>query len=236
MRIFNPTPEQLLPKAEGVAYFIDPGKQMSVPDHIGEWLLSSHRQMGLVDISATVGEADSKRAVVMKALEGMDAYTAHCHKIIESFINFDTELKAINAHGSYLDHPNVRRTKANLAQVAELRRALEAQYGLSVATEEARLKTETLLSTVDALIAQNEADVAAAERTRVQEAQFETSIEEITGFYKSGFDPKSVNSPGVGAKAGYSKPAPAQPVAETVEMDLGGDSSLEMFDESSPGG
>ena len=89
MKIYNPTPDNVLVKFDGKSYIVNSGHYISVTDEAGKWVVEKFKQYGLVDITLNppiAKDFNYKNFIGMKTLEGLEAYLANPHTVMESFI------------------------------------------------------------------------------------------------------------------------------------------------------
>ena len=161
MRLYNPTPENIMGGYDGLKYPIDAGHTVLLSDETGKWILERWAAVGLVDITA-VGNPDkgfdAKLFIVKKTLEGLEKYLQSLHHILGQYIELDTEMKQQNVYGTVLKHKNVGEVSKKIEHVSKLIRDIEAKYGVSLVTEEYEAKHAAMMGSIDTIVSAYEAD------------------------------------------------------------------------------
>lgn len=181
MKIFNPTPEQVITKCGGVAYPLDPHFFINVSQATGDWIMEHYGQFGLVDLTPPqdAKKEEIQKLVIFKTLEGLEKYVNHIHGALEQYVALDTELKQQNVYGTVLKHKNVRRLSELLEQAMRMIGEIEVKYGVSIKKTEMEEKTTGLMNSIEAMVTAFESDTEAQEKARVQEAETEQILKDI---------------------------------------------------------
>lgn len=157
MKLYNPTPERIIGACRGVSYLVENGHYINVSEETGAWILERWAFVGIVDITPK-DKNDLQKLVIIKSLEGLEKYIQHCNDVLESFVQLDTEMKAINIYGTVLKDKNVKRVTNNMNIAIRMSEELENKYGVSIRKSEEKEKVNSLLSSIDSLIQEVEAD------------------------------------------------------------------------------
>jgi hypothetical protein len=181
MRLYNPTPELIRGAHNGNNYYLEPGHFIQVTQETGEWILQRFSFLGVVDISidAKDKKKDIQIKIVQKAAEGLEAYIAQKHHVIEQYIVLDTEMKQENQFGTVLNHKNVKQQSKFVELGTSMLKDLESKYGLSLRKAESEAKTKELFSSIDSIITEFEMDAEAQDKARRRETEIEGMLKEL---------------------------------------------------------
>lgn len=178
MKLLNPTPEMVEAKCHGINYFMQPNQSIDVNKDTGEWIMQRFSEFGLVDITPTDKESLGMM-VPRRIIEGLDAYINHLNEVLESYVTYDTELKSVNQFGTILKHKNVRRHTHNIEVASAMIKQVEEKYGISIRKAEIEDKSNLLMNSIEALIAEVESDVENSRKAKERDAELDKMVNDI---------------------------------------------------------
>jgi hypothetical protein len=180
MKLFNPTLELIKAAFDGVPYYIGPGQIISVSDMVGSWIMEREAFKGLVELNVPPNAGkkfDLKTFIGEKTIQGLDRYVENLQdNVIESYIRFDSEMKTNNQFGSELRGKGIKKALKNLETATSLIKDLEVKFGLSIARKDYQEKTTNLMQSIEAAVAEFEADADSQEKARNQETEMDKQI------------------------------------------------------------
>ena len=183
MKLFNPSLEMIKAGYDGVPYYINPGQIISVSETTGKWIMEREAFLGLVDLtlpSPLPKKFDLKTFIGEKTIKGLDQYVENLQdNVIESYIRFDTEMKTNNQFGSELRGKGIKQALKNLEIATGLIKDLEVKFGLSIARKEYEQKTANLFDSINAAVAEFEADADAQQKAKNQETEMDRQIRDL---------------------------------------------------------
>lgn len=179
MKLFNPTPESIRPKFNGVEYIVNAGHFIDFVQETGEWALQRWAMYGLVDITEVAKSGNMQEFIVRKTLEGLDNYIIYLQSLLDQYIVRDTEEKSVNLYGTVLKHKNVKRIGELLEIATRMVKDIEMKYNIIVKKAEADQRTSTLMASIESIVNQFDNDETAKENERKQELEAERRLREI---------------------------------------------------------
>jgi len=185
MRVYNPTPWIIDSKHGGVAYYVEPGMSIAVGEDTGKWILERWAKDGLVCIDPPAktgkkGEACSlKKHIITKALEGLIAKRETLHKVVESYLTADTEMKSNNQNATILKSRDLRARLQDIEDVTNLISEIEKTHGVSLQKEDYTAKKDLIFASIDAQIAEFDADTERQEKAASEEREIQKTIDSV---------------------------------------------------------
>lgn len=159
MKLMNPTPDKILSACNGISYVFAPNQAMEIDSSIGSWLLSRFGHYGLICLDLPQDVTDVNGAIVRAMLEGLSKYAETMMNCLQYYMDFDTAMKLANEHGTILTHPNVIEIQKKIEIANRMIDELQAKYGIVIRQDEIKAHTVSLLSEVEALVADAKKDV-----------------------------------------------------------------------------
>lgn len=180
MRLFNPTPQMIPCKCYGVNYFLNPYQNRDLTPETGNWILERFGHYGIVDI--TIKEFDKKKVahfIAQKSMEGLTTYIEHLNSLLESYMNFDTEMKSVNQFGTVLKHRNVRDITELLESATIMLKELEDKYKVSIKRANVEERTKSLKTKIETLIEEMESDADNERKSKEEESKLSAILDDL---------------------------------------------------------
>lgn len=181
MKIFNPRPLELDTKVAGIPYHFEPSEVKELTDSVGAHILANHRSHGIVELNYLPNASKETQInnIINKTLEGLNNFKEHINFVLEQYISFDTEMKQQNQYGTILNHKNVRYWTKMLEDVSKMISGIEQKYSISITLEETKVRSENLLSSIDQIVKDFEANKEEQEKANKQERDFNKLLQDV---------------------------------------------------------
>ncbi len=178
MYIYNPTPEDLIMKRYGKVYFLGVGKMMSIDEETANFLMVTNETKGLVVIDPAK-KRGLKNRIALKALEGLQRYLAMQLNVLDSFIQWDQELKEVNNSGTILKNKTVREVQSKIDVAKAMIEKIEKTYSISLKSADIDDKVVKIQHSIENTIKEFEQDAERIEKAKKEQQALDKTIEEL---------------------------------------------------------
>lgn len=179
MRLYNPTPDSMMPEYEGRRYPVLSGSYIDVSNETAAWILARWSVYGLVALPDLKASADIVKEIAIKRIEGLQAHIKRLQYVAEQFMHLDEEIKAQNQYGTVLQKASFRNVLQNIDDARKIIESIQAKYGIDLHQDDLNKKTSELEAQADEIVKKFQADAEAQEKAAEEDRQLNDILKQI---------------------------------------------------------
>lgn len=179
MRLYNPTPDFMLPEYEGRAYPILAGSYIDVSNETAAWIMARWAVYGLVVLPDLKASSDVVKEIAIKRIEGLQAHIKRLQYVAEQFMALDEEIKSLNQYGTVLQKASFRNTLQKIDDTRKIIEMIQSKYGIDLHQDDLNKKTEELEKLADEIVTKFQADAEAQEKAAEEDRQLNDILKQI---------------------------------------------------------
>lgn len=179
MKLYNPTPEKIFCACSGIYYTLMPNQVLNIDHGIGAFLIDKFGLYGLVSIDIPESATDASSFVVRQILTGLNNYYAHLSGLMQNYLDYDTQMKLANEHGTVLTHPNVIELQRKLETANRMIDELQKKHGIVIREDAIASQTNALIDQVEQLVAEAKTDIDRQKKFMAKQSELDRLMNEV---------------------------------------------------------